>query len=187
MTQIIGLAGLAGSGKTTVAHILQRDHYFQALAFAEPLKSACRELWGFTEAQLYGDQKEVVDERWGITPRTAMQQMGAEYARTLCEDVHVMRLLERAEGLKRVAVHDVRFPNEIAALRAAGGRVWWVSRLSVRRSGRVHVSERSIGPEDCDLFVPNDGTIEQLERRVSEELAAWLTSQAETAPAPAQP
>ena len=178
MTKIIGLAGLAGAGKTTVAHILERDHGFRALAFAEPLKSACRELWGFTEAQLHGDQKEVVDERWGITPRTAMQQMGAEYARTLCEDVHVLRLLERARGLKRVAVHDVRFPNEIDALRAAGGSVWWVSRVSVRRPAHVHVSERSIGPEDCDLFLANDGTLEELERRVAEELRETL--QAET-------
>ncbi len=40
------------------------------------LQGACREMWDFTRAQMSTDEKDVLDKRWGMTPRRAMQEMG---------------------------------------------------------------------------------------------------------------
>lgn len=61
---IIGLSGKARSGKDTVGRFLVQDSCFETIALAEPMKEFCREVFRFTEAQLHGDDKEVVDKRY---------------------------------------------------------------------------------------------------------------------------
>lgn len=51
---IIGLVGLAGSGKDTVADMLQRFHGFRKVAFADPLKRIARDVYAFSDDQLWG-------------------------------------------------------------------------------------------------------------------------------------
>lgn len=50
---IIGISGLAGSGKDTVAGFL-RKHGFQSISLADPLKRICKEVYDFTDDQLWG-------------------------------------------------------------------------------------------------------------------------------------
>ena len=54
---IIGLCGLAGSGKDTVADFLVKDHDFVKVACADPLKRICRDVFGFTDEQLWGSSQ----------------------------------------------------------------------------------------------------------------------------------
>lgn len=51
---IVGLAGLAGSGKDTVADILVKNFGFVKVAFADPLKRIAKEVYDFTDEQLWG-------------------------------------------------------------------------------------------------------------------------------------
>lgn len=58
---------------------------FKKLSFAEPLKKAVKELFNFNDIQVgidednaVGDEKEIIDERWGISPRKALQFFGTE-------------------------------------------------------------------------------------------------------------
>lgn len=55
---IIGLSGFAGAGKDTVADILRDKHNFVKLALADPLKRICRDVFAFTDAQLWGPSSE---------------------------------------------------------------------------------------------------------------------------------
>jgi hypothetical protein len=51
---IIGITGKAGSGKDTVADILVREHGFVKVALADPMKRVCRDMFQFTDQQLWG-------------------------------------------------------------------------------------------------------------------------------------
>ena len=183
---ILGLVGLAGSGKSTVADILQKDHGFVSVALADPIKRICRELFSFTDVQLWGpsEERNKPDTRYPLvvgmdagepehgylTPRHALQQLGTEFGRACYPNVWVdygMRvakaLLTRSfvydaqNGLrethlvalppgtmspKGVVFSDIRFQNEVEAIRAAGGAVWRIVRpgAGLKGTAGAHLS-----------------------------------------------
>jgi hypothetical protein len=57
-TIIIGLSGLAGSGKDTVADWMVRERGFRKMALADPLKRLAQQVYGFTAVQLWGPSAE---------------------------------------------------------------------------------------------------------------------------------
>jgi hypothetical protein len=57
-TPIVILSGPARCGKDTVAGFLKKHTGAVTLASADPLKELARDLFGFSEAQLYGDKRE---------------------------------------------------------------------------------------------------------------------------------
>lgn len=148
--QIIGLCGRAGSGKSTVARHLRDSYGAQVFALADPVKRMAMDIWGFSEEQVYGDAsiKEAPDPRTGITPRWALQKLGQAARDHLGGDVWIQGLLsriERAEGL--CVVEDVRYRNEVAALRERGGiifRLVCTDYLNGRFSLNGHPSELEV-------------------------------------------
>lgn len=65
---IIGICGLSRSGKDTSADTLVDKHHFVRVAFADPMKRFCMEIFGFTEDQLWGDKKNEPDTRYRRGP-----------------------------------------------------------------------------------------------------------------------
>lgn len=63
---IIGISGLAGSGKSEIAHFLQKNHGFQAVALADPIKRIAKEVYDFTDDQLWGPSalRSIPDPRY---------------------------------------------------------------------------------------------------------------------------
>lgn len=55
---IIGISGLAGSGKDTAADFLVKNHGFVRIGLADPLKRICKEVFDFTDEQLWGPSSE---------------------------------------------------------------------------------------------------------------------------------
>ena len=51
---IIGISGLAGSGKDTCADFLVREYDFTKVSFADPMKRICMDVYGFSFDQLWG-------------------------------------------------------------------------------------------------------------------------------------
>jgi hypothetical protein len=87
---IVGLSGLAGSGKSVVADALVRELGFTRVKFADPLKNMLRRMladMGHTaediERHLEGDLKEVPMPELGVTPRHMMITLGTEWGRDL--------------------------------------------------------------------------------------------------------
>jgi len=75
---IIGLIGDNRTGKDTFASYLNIHNNFKHLAFADPIKEVSKILFDFTDNQLYNDEKDIIDERWGFAPREFFQQFGTE-------------------------------------------------------------------------------------------------------------
>lgn len=63
---IVGICGVAGSGKDASADFLVKDHAFCKVAFADPLKRICQDVFSFTDAQLWGPSacRNAPDLRW---------------------------------------------------------------------------------------------------------------------------
>lgn len=154
---IIGLCGLAGSGKTTVARMLEAEFGFARVSFAGPLKDMTRAL-GLSLREMAGDLKEQpCDMLCGKTPRQFMQLLGTEFGRQMIgEDfwveawraavnrAHLDQIATAcAPVAARIVADDVRFANEAAAIRALGGRVIRIDRPGAgSASGAGHASER---------------------------------------------
>lgn len=63
---ILGVSGLAGSGKDTFAKFLVENHGFVVVSLADPLKRICKEVFDFTDEQLWGpsEKRNAPDERY---------------------------------------------------------------------------------------------------------------------------
>ena len=79
---LIGVSGPAGSGKDAVADFLRADLRFTSISLADPLKRICRDVYDFTEEQLWGPSamRNKPDERyprpnhtWGLPQRIEPQ------------------------------------------------------------------------------------------------------------------
>lgn len=83
---VIGVTGLAGSGKDAVADVLVRDFGFARVAFADPMKRFCLEMFGWSAATLWGpsEARNKEDVRYVYMRRGALGSMCVEWT----EDGH---------------------------------------------------------------------------------------------------
>lgn len=195
---IIGVCGLIGSGKGTVADILVESHSFQKLSFADSLKDGVAAMFDWPRSMLEGDTpasrewREQPDRFWSeemgysVTPRYVLQKVGTECMREgLFDDIWVSRTkqkLQRQSYLDFV-IPDVRFPNEISMIQEQGGVVVQVQRGELpdwaeefQTTGvepqDVHPSEWMWMKARLDHTIKNDGTIDDLKNQVSDLLDA---------------
>lgn len=167
---LIGLCGTKGSGKDTVAGILLEQHGFLQYALAAPLKRVCKELFDFTDDQLWGGCKDIVDPRFHKTPRELMQKLGTDFVRCeIGEDFWLSRFeawFASNTLLERVVVSDVRFQNEIDLIKRMGGRILKIERPKLK-SGDMHVSEQADSLVGIDAVIQNGTSISALELEVN--------------------
>jgi hypothetical protein len=135
---IIGICGLIGSGKDTIADYLQNIHHFRRESFAHTLKDAVACVFGWDRELIEGrtresrEWREQVDPWWAerlgmpdLTPRLVLQQWGTEVARKgFHNDIWIASLENKLrKTTDDVVISDCRFPNEIKAIKDAGGIV----------------------------------------------------------------
>ena len=157
--KIIGITGAARSGKDTVADIIVgASDVFVKRSFSTPLKNMLQAL-GLSDEQLNGDLKEVIDERFGHTPRYMMQTLGTEWARnTIDSEIWVKAVFYNLESC--VVLSDVRFQNEAEMVRDRGLLIHIVGRD--QQIPNTHGSEAGVEFEDGDLKIHNTGTLSEL-------------------------
>lgn len=184
---LIGLAGQAGAGKGSVAAaILRRGEDWVELGFADPLYAAVEAITGIPQERLKDrDFKEATIGWLGKSPREMLQLLGTEYGRrAISESIWVDRAMRTVAGNEAAGVStvitDVRFDNEAAAIRAAGGLVWRVVRPAhgcLTQSASRHESEAGISGPLVDATILNAGTLDDLADAVD---AAMQMLQADT-------
>lgn len=120
MKKIIAIAGRAGSGKTTASLFISQRYGAKELAFANRLKMMAADIMGFSEKQLFGtqDDKESIDGRYKISPRTFMQRLGEAAREHIHRDIWANEIVrDIVESKDRVfVVSDLRHPEELNAL-----------------------------------------------------------------------
>jgi hypothetical protein len=165
--KLIGILGKAGAGKDTVRGILEAEHAYTGLAFADPMREMLQRL--FDVAKL-PDQyrtsrtlKETPLPELQISYRQMMQKLGTEWGRSLKEDLWVRLAKSRveADSSKNYCISDVRFKNEAAWIKNQGGVLWRVERPNVD-SVQLHVSEVEADDIQVDVTVPNIGSLAEL-------------------------
>ena len=156
---LVAFAGLSGSGKDAAADCLLGH---TKVAIATPLKSACQLLFQLADDQVHGAQREIVDDRYGKTPRELMQMLGTDFVRDqVSESFWVDRLMARIEKAgPKVVVSDVRFQNEVDAIQKQGGRVFCIVRGHA--TACQHLSEQPHKLAGLDGVICNNGTLDQL-------------------------
>ena len=161
-TKLIGIAGRKGSGKDTVARLIQKQHpEMITRSYAAPMKEACNIIFGWSPMNMENLQfKETVDPEFGVNPRRALQTLGTEWGRDLIHpDLWVLSMRKFIlASEKPVIVTDVRFENEAQLIRALGGKLIHIE-TDINLLKDAHISERPIRKQDEDwvLHNPHEG------------------------------
>lgn len=161
---IIGVAGPARSGKNEVSRYLEKYHAFHEDSFAAPIRSACMSVLGIKTLEELDAIKQIPQPLLGgKTPREFMQYMGTEFGRQMIHDqIWVESCLGRCENYERVVISDVRFENEVQAVKDRGGFIIRVDRPSVRIEQSSHASETGFSESYVDYNILNDETLDDL-------------------------
>lgn len=194
---IIGICGFIGAGKDTAADYLVGFHGFRRDSFANTLKDAVSAVFGWDRELIEGRTpearawREQVDPWWAerlnmpnLTPRWVLQYWGTEVIRDhFHDDIWIAALESRlARRSDHTVISDVRFPNEVKAIKAQGGKIVWIQRgptphwydIAAKAntgdkkahewlvSNGVHASEYSWAGTNFDSVIVNNNSIEQL-------------------------
>lgn len=203
---IFGFVGFIGSGKNAAADFLVDRHRFVKESFAKPVKDAVSSIFGWDRVLLEGDSefsrnwREMPDRWWSkrmgkdFTPRLALQLMGTEAGRNVFyPNLWVDALFRRIDASVNHVISDVRFPNEIEAIRKAGGKIYRIQRgkdpnwfqLAIRMNKhmeqpiqnneeldllneiyKVHYSERAWIGSTVDGTIQNNGTLDDFHNKL---------------------
>jgi len=170
---LVVVTGKKRSGKDTLGDYLV-DTY--GCAKARPLavfKEAFTSWFDWDERHMNGELKEVVDERWGFSPRRLMQVFGTElmkydlgdrlpqYRETCAYDIWVQSFLIwylKQDRNRDYVLTDMRFPNEQDRIKdELKDEVVFVKTISDRSPQDEHESESYFDQLTADFSIVNNG------------------------------
>lgn len=173
---LIALIGKKGSGKDTVADYIVEKYGFYKYQFAKPLKDICKILFNFSDEQLFGDQKEIIDERWNITPRQAFQIIGTEIFQYKFPELlpEFQKKIDKNLWVKiaenfivsninygNIVISDLRFQHEYEMLKKFDVKIIKIDRSILNNEIDCHISENDFKFINTDYVIYNE-TLDQL-------------------------
>ena len=183
---IIGISGRKRSGKDTVASWFVKEHGYERVAFAHPMKKSIANLFDvpYHVVENYKDDHRVMvilgrrltPGEWEpireMTFLQFVQYYGTEAHRDLPElgDDFWVDLSLPVDGFydgRNIVVSDVRFVNEGNRIRQLGGIV-----IRIDRASPIQDPHRSEALKvEADHYIDNNGTVEELYRELENVLA----------------
>lgn len=170
------------SGKSLVASTIASRIGGSSVSFAKPLKDMLVPLLKLVlpafeqpEDYLYGSKKQTLIPSLGVDCRRLMQTLGTDWGRNLIHpEIWVNSWKEQVtQNLKygHVITDDLRFLNELLAVKELGGTCWWVARPGAEDT-RGHASEGALEHHrgHFGVTIYNDSTKEALEHSVDTAL-----------------
>jgi hypothetical protein len=162
--KFIALLGKSRVGKDTVATILSSTLGFPIVRLSSPIKDACHVLFDIPREDLDSEKKEVIDPRYGKTPRDLLVWMTHAVQNEFPSDFFFRRLLlncpETCEGL---IIPDLRYEHDLDMIRREQALV-----IKIIRQGApvIHSHETHIDALSADVILKNDGELGEFEKQV---------------------
>ncbi|RFP65748.1 hypothetical protein D0N36_07395 [Hymenobacter lapidiphilus] len=180
MIKLIGFSGRRGSGKDTIARLMQQlqpERKWHIRSVGEPIKAVCAALAGEGTAPYFSQPgKAEMLPSFGRTRGEMLQQVGL--ALRLWEpDIWVQAFFSKLPTDQFTLIPDVRFPNEADLIRRRGGLMLRVEGDPLHQRGDgtrddAHPSETALDDyPHFDAVLHNTGSKTDLERQVRELLA----------------
>lgn len=183
---IIGLMGLKGAGKDTVAAYLIKEHGFERKSFAEPLKRSVAALFDipFEKVDEWKNDDCVrvkvefdsvsYDEMYSdLSFRKMLQRFGTESHRDVFGSnfwVDMCLPLDAYYTGRKIVVTDCRFKNEAHRIHYnLGGYIVRVERPGLDSQDR-HSSEQELSEIQYHYRLANDGSLYELGPKIEEML-----------------
>lgn len=176
--QVILLGYKARVGKDTIGNYLINEEKYKRFGFADKLKDVVSDLYSLSNDQVFGDSKDIIDERYNLSPRQILQDFGQEQ-RTRHRDIWSLYVANQIVSCVKNKTHnnfvitDFRFPNEYYSLQEhLKSNLEYVRVVPVRIvrpnlkpfAGMDDISEVSLdGFPDWTTTVTNDTTIDNLQ------------------------
>lgn len=186
--KVIALAGNKGSGKNTVADMLEGalnkalhgDHgyKFEYIAYANPIKRVVQDIFFLdTSCDLEYDQFKRTDLSYTLPNWISQRQSNKVAARHVVREIGMlMRSYDEQQFVRYVEdnikcsdntvwfVTDLRFDNELQSLVELGATIVQVERPGHESDG--HITEEGIDRHSVDHIVRNDGDLRSLGLKV---------------------
>lgn len=178
---IIGISGKAGSGKDTAAKILEvlyanpdisyedfvNKRYknfadIQIVHFADSLKETAQVLFRIGEWETNTQEGKKTTINWiGKTVRELLQGIGQGLRDAIDPNLWVKILFANTEGWSNYIIADVRYPNEVYAIKERNGILLRIDRKGAGAGN--HSSETALDNyKEWDVHIENNGSIEDL-------------------------
>ena len=178
---IIGISGKAGSGKDTAAKMLEvlyanpnisyedfanRKYKnfadIQIMHFADILKETVQTLFGIGEWETGTQEGKKVTISWiGKTVRELLQEVGQGLRDAVDPNLWIKALFANTEDWSNYIIADVRYPNELEAIKERDGVLIRIDRNSAGTGN--HSSETALDDyNDWDVRIENNGSLKSL-------------------------
>lgn len=175
MKKIIAICGAKRSGKDLLAKHIINKYGYEKISFAESLKEIVKLIFNFNDIQVGldecsnnndGIEKDIIDDRWGITPRKALQFIGTEVLQNKIQelipgikrDYFANILLSKIKNDKYYVITDLRFLHEYEKIKNLDVFFIRIIRPS-NINNDLHSSETEYMKIPCDIEIINDGSI----------------------------
>jgi hypothetical protein len=177
--EIYGIVGRKQHGKDTFARMVkERSRTFKVLHFADVLKEQASKIFGLPLRVFHDNESKdkpfaeplymdaflpfmcqvsglrIRARGWTAnTPRELLQRYGTQYVRSIEPSYWTQSLVDTIGSPtgQRVLVADVRFDEEVRALRLLGGKLIKIVRIDLPIPENEHESERNVDTISVDL------------------------------------
>ncbi len=165
---VIAICGKRRCGKDTIANYLKIKYDFEHVKISAKLKFVIKTLFNFTDDQMENDSKELIDDKWKVSPRQVMQFIGTDIMQfeiqKLLPNINrtfwIKSLIEDLKYTsKNIVISDLRFIHEYEELKKISHKIYIIK---VERncehdtlSTDAHSSEIEMTNIPCDFIVQN--------------------------------
>jgi dephospho-CoA kinase len=165
LPKIIGLLGRSGRGKDTVAtYIIEKHPHYINVKFAKIIKEIAGILFDWN-SEVETVQKNIVDSRWGISPREAMVFITNVFREKMGADFFSKRIFQKHQD-DYIIITDLRYEPDIEEIKKRGGIIIKI----LRNTEPNYEWEDDIDGFYADYTICNNGSREYLLQQINQIL-----------------